>query len=405
MRVVEPFHRERLPQHQRAVDGAVVEEDLYLFAQLLLPRLPEDGVAIHDEDAVACVVDHRVAHRLNVAAEGSHVVVGMNDAVGGVRVKVERKDLERVGMGIHRVLLAVVDADGTVGRHDVFGAVLVVAVFAGEHVLVDDIGVDHIAECLGCGGIVVPHHAVAHEPFAVVGQNAAVQQMRVVRLRVVVAQLGIDMVLAILYIGGAYDVCNGRQRVVVQRVGDKHRLRLGRRCGIDQPDIVVEDCFVGGRTVLSPVAGQLVALVEKPSALEEIAEVVETVVVEAVRVDGRGAVFEHDIISGTCQLVQAVVVEHFAVEHECVALVQEDMAEGIKGVCGFVEERAVAVEQRTVVAELYMAHQELCRAVLPLVEEETVGMQQVHLAVGRRSVLVGPPLRRYCHKQTKAEEQ
>ena len=114
---------------------------------------------------------------------------------------------------------------------------------------------------------------------------------------------------------------------------------------------------------------------------------------------------EDDIIAGTCQLVQAVVVEHFAVEQERVALVQDDMAEGVKGVRGFVEEGAVAGEQGAVVAELYVAHQELCRAALPLVEEEAVGMQQMHLAVGRRPVLVGPTLGRYCHKQAKAEQQ
>ena len=188
-------------------------------------------------------------------------------------------------------------------------------------------------------------------------------------------------------------------------VGNEYCLGPGRRSGVDEPDIVVEDCLVRSGAVLSPVAGQFVVVVEDPSALEEVAEVVEAVIVEAVGVDGHRAVLQFHVIACPCQLVESVVEEHFADEGECVALVHAHVAEGVEGVGGLVVESAVAVEEDAVVVELHVAHQDLCGSVQALVEEEAVGMQQVHLAVGGWTVSGSLANRCHCHDEAETAEQ
>ena len=71
----------------------------------------------------------------------------------------------------------VIDGHCTVRSHDVACDVLIITIFACEHVLVDFICVDDIAVGFGYGHIVVPHHAVADKTFAIVGQDTALQQM------------------------------------------------------------------------------------------------------------------------------------------------------------------------------------------------------------------------------------
>ena len=81
------------------------------------------------------------------------------------------------------------------------------------------------------------------------------------------------------------------------------------------------------------------------------------------------------------------------------------MTEGIEGIGSLVVEGTVAIEEHTVVTELHVAHQYLRGAVHSFVEEEAVGMQQVNLAVGRRTLPGSFAHRCYSHYQADAEEQ
>ena len=146
-------------------------------------------------------------------------------------------------------------------------------------------------------------------------------------------------------------------------------------------------------------------MVEDSSAFEEIAKFVESVVVQAVGVDGHRAVLEHYIVACPCQPVESVVIEHLAVEQQRVALIHVDIAEGVEGVGGFVVEGAVAIHEHAFVAELDIAHQDLRIGVQPVVEEQAVGMQQVYLAVGRHPLPARLASRCHCHQQAETEEQ
>ena len=146
-------------------------------------------------------------------------------------------------------------------------------------------------------------------------------------------------------------------------------------------------------------------MVKDLSSLEIIAEFVEAVIVKAVGVDGQCAVLEHYIVTCPCQLVESVIVKHFAVKQERIALVHPHMAEGVEGIGRLVVEGAVAIQEHTVVTELHVAHQYLRGAVHSFVEEEAVGMQQVNLAVGRRTLPGSFAHRCYSHYQAETEEQ
>ena len=187
-------------------------------------------------------------------------------------------------------------------------------------------------------------------------------------LRIVVAELAIDVVLAVLNVRRANNVSNSGLRIIMQRVGDKNGLWLGRRCRINQADVVIEDRFMRRRAVLAPIACQLIVVVEDLSAFEEVTEFIETVIVETVGVDGHSSVLEHNIISCPCQTVEAVIVKHFAIEMKRIALVHSDMTEGVEGVTVLVVKCTVAVHEYTFVAEADIAHKDLRRSMNVLVE-------------------------------------
>ena len=105
------------------------------------------------------------------------MVVGMHDAIGGISIDIVGKDLERIGMGIHSILLAVVDSHSAVRCHHIARFILIVAILAGKHILVDNIGVNNITKGFRCSDIIVPNHTVTHKTLTVVGQDATIQEM------------------------------------------------------------------------------------------------------------------------------------------------------------------------------------------------------------------------------------
>ena len=118
-------------------------------------------------------------------------------------------------MGKEGVLLGEVDDHGAVIGLAIAYTVNVVAVIAGEHILVLGIGIDEIAECLTCLGGSVPYYAVACQAFAFVGQDASVEHVGLVCLGVVISQFGVDVAFTVLDVGGAYHMCNGCIGVII----------------------------------------------------------------------------------------------------------------------------------------------------------------------------------------------
>ena len=116
-------------------------------------------------------------------------------------------------------------------------------------------------------------------------------------------------------------------------------------------------------------------MVQNPSALKIVAQIVETVEVEAVGINGHCAVFKLYIITGPCQLVKSVVVEHLTIEHEGVTLIHPHMTKGIEGVGGLIVEGTVAKQKHTIVAELHMTYKNLGGTVQALVKVQTIGME------------------------------
>ena len=81
---------------------------------------------------------------------------------------------------------------------------------------------------------------------------------------------------------------------------------------------------------------------------------------------------QHNIVSCLCQLSVTVVVSIVAGQAERIALFHLNVSEGFEGVGLLIEVCAVTEEVGSLVAEVYIAVQHLCVAVLILVVVQTV---------------------------------
>ena len=210
-----------------------------------------------------------------------------------------------------------------------------------------------------------------------------------------------------LDVGGSHDVSNACAGIIMQGVRDQGGLCAAWRSRVHQLHIIVEHCLACGWSVFSPVARELILLVEQASALEEVAHAIELVIVETIGVEGTLAVSQHHITAHPGYLVKAVIIEYLACERKGIALHHPYMAVGIKGVGGFEEQRTVAVHEHIIVPELHIAHQELRVRPYMVIEIQFIGMQQVHLTAG---VLLAPAVGgspfdgRHGSKQTYAKQ-
>ena len=310
----------------------------------------------------------------------------MHGAIHAVGVDEIGVDLEGIRVDIHRVrTLGEIHQHGAIGSLGIPVRIIIIGIIAGKHVLVDHIHELCVPKSLPHLQLTIPHDTVANQLLPIVGEDAAIQEIGIVGLGVVVTGFRIDMALTVFYIGGAKDTSDSRLSVVMQRIRDESGLGFSRGCRIKQLDIVVEDSLAGSWVILSPIAGQLVPLIEQFASFEEISQIVEAVVVEAIRVKFRFEMLQNHIVTHTGQLIQTVIVKHVARQGERIALQHAHIAESIKRIRGFVEKSAIAIHQGSFVLELDVAYQKLSRAIDILVEIKLVGMKQVNPAVRRPS--------------------
>ena len=271
-----------------------------------------------------------------------------------------------------RVLLGIVDGDGPLGGHGIAGGVVVLAVVAGHHVLVDGIGVHHIP--VGIVGTVVSImvYAVADKGAPLVLDDGTAKEFRPLCLRIVVAVLTVDMARTRRYVRRTDDMGPRGLGVVVEGVGGEIEFL------VLEPHIIIEHGQLGIGVILTPVGGEHRRAVDEFAALKEIAEVIHAVIVEGVGIERRLAVLQHHIVAGLGQLVVAIVESIVAGQTESVALYHTHMAERLERVGLFVEMGTVAIEVGTVVAEVDMAVEHLRTVVAELVVVQIVGMYQIH---------------------------
>ena len=135
-------------------------------------------------------------------------------AVDGVRADVECEDFKGVGMHEKRVLLRIVDGDGTLGGHCIACRVIVFTVVACHHVLVDGIVVHHVPIGIvgAIGGIMVD--TVANEDASLVADDGAAEELRLLCLGVVETVLAINVAGARRDVRWSYDMRHRCLRVV-----------------------------------------------------------------------------------------------------------------------------------------------------------------------------------------------
>ena len=284
------------------IDDRVTHIDMDDISHQLLPVVPHDRIAVEGHTGVEGVVYQRVADSLNIPSEGPHMMKGMDLTVHRIGINVEGDNLERVGMHKERVALRVIDGHSTIGTQGKARVLIVLTIVARQLIAVDGINIDHIEERLAEPHPTVVIDTIAHEHLTVIIKYRTVHESGTLELRVVVALLGVDMIVARGDVGGANDVGHGVVSVVIKSIGGKEEVRVLHL------HVVVEHRHLRLRVVLSPVRGESGLAVNHLAPLEEIGIVVETVKVEAVGIERGLAVFEYDIITGPGHLFVAVVI-------------------------------------------------------------------------------------------------
>ena len=230
------------------------------------------------------------------------MMIRMDLAIDRVSLDVEGDDLERIGMHEEGVTLRVINGHSAVRTHRITRILVVLAIVAREFVLIDGVDINHIVECLTEPHLAIVIDAVAHKHPTIVGKYGTVHEASTFKLRVIIALLGIDMVVAGGDVGRADDMGHRVVSVVIECV------RREEEVGVLHLHIVVEDRHLRLGVVLAPVGGERGFAVNQLTALEEVGVVVDTVEVETVRIEDGLAMFEYDIVTGTGYLLIAVVV-------------------------------------------------------------------------------------------------
>ena len=89
------------------------------------------------------------------------------------------------------VLLRVVDSHCLLGGHGIPLLVVIVAVVAGEHILVDRVGINDVVERLAHSRLTVVEHTVAHHRLALILHHRASEEFRFLGLGVIISILGV----------------------------------------------------------------------------------------------------------------------------------------------------------------------------------------------------------------------
>ena len=172
-------------------------------------------------------------------------------------------------------------------------------------------------------------------------------------------------------------MCQFGARIIVEGVGGEEEVLFL------QAYVEVEDGLACVGVVFAPVARQRIVFVDHLSPFKEIAEVVETVVVETVGVELGAPMGEDDVAAHTCKLVAAVVEGVFAVERQRIGLSQLDMSEGLERVGLLVEVGTVARQGGPFVAEAHLSLELLSvGSQSVLVVAELVGVLEIDALVG-----------------------
>ena len=163
------------------------------------------------------------------------MMISMDLAIDRVSLDVEGDDLERIGMHEEGVALRVVDGYSAVRTHRIARILVVLSIVAREFVAIDGVDINHIIERLTEAHLTVVVDAVAHKHPAIVGKYGTVHKSGTLQLRVVIALLRIDMVVAGGDVGRTDDMGHRVVSVVIECV------RREEEVGVLHLHIVVED--------------------------------------------------------------------------------------------------------------------------------------------------------------------
>ena len=252
--------------------------------------------------------------------EGVHLAV---DRVGADVVGIY---LKRVGVHPQRVLLRVVEHQGTVGGIAITGLLVVEDVLGTKLVLVLLVYIHYVAESLVKPGLAVVVQRVARYRLVLVYNGRAAEELRLVGVRIEVGIRCVDYAALGHYGRRANDVRHGCAGVVVKGIGcDVVLARV-------HLDTIVERSLACGCAVSAPVGHKAVFAVDQLAALEEVGKVVYTVVVERVGIQCLRAMLQHHVVACVHHLVGSVIVGIVARKRQGIALAEVYVSESLNRV-------------------------------------------------------------------------
>ena len=176
-------------------------------------------------------------------------------------------------------------------------------------------------------------------------------------------------------IGRSENYCYFVFGIIPQCIGGQHKLR------VHQLHIMVEYRLFCCRAIFAPIGGQYILFIHQSSPFEIISEIVETVVVQAVRQQGRVPVNHLHVFTKLRNLRHSVIIKIITIDEQGISLFHTHIAEGFYGV-GFLKNQCtVTVHIHTVMAQLHVTNQHLHIRTCQLIRLSFVSMEQVNFGL------------------------
>ena len=183
------------------------------------------------------------------------------------------------------------------------------------------------------------------------------------------------MVIIAQYIRRTYNFRHLRLGVVLQSIRRQRKLR------VHQLNVIVEHRLLGRRIVLSPLRGKHILLVHQRTAVKEVAQVIQTVVVQTISKKRSVTVLHTHIVAHLGYLRISVIIKAVAIQKERIALIHLHVAERLERTKLIVIVSTIAIHIHAVMTEYHISRHHL-RIGMPRIFSQHIRMYQVHLTLG-----------------------
>ena len=208
------------------------------------------------------------------------------------------------------------------------------------------------------------------------------------------------------------NICHLTCRIIFQCIRSQCKLR------VYQFHIIIEDRLFSTGIILSPLRSQHILLIHQGSSVEEISQIIYTVIIQAICQQGRITILHTHIHTYFSYLCITIVIQAVAIQEKRISLIHLHIAECLKRTDLIVIISTVAIHIHTVVTENNISHHNLSIRISGILTQQ-IGMYQINFTFRRLFLrsglslsyfsrifrsLLHTTLYRFLCQQTKAEQ-